>query len=103
MGYLRVSDAALCVGVFCERTRNAIARFQRDHDLVEAGGARKEYVGGSGASAAGMGVDQLGVFCERTRRVILTLFQEVQARYSQARCRSAPAADPTRLRAATAA
>lgn len=34
MGYLKVGDEALRVGVFCEETRLTIARFQRDHMLI---------------------------------------------------------------------
>jgi hypothetical protein len=107
MGYLRVSDTALVVGVFCERTRDAIERFQRDHDLVEAtviGWEGEPQVGaGPGGGAVGAGLEQTGTFCEATRSAILTLFQEVEARYTRVRCRGTPPADPARFRTATAA
>jgi hypothetical protein len=102
MGYLRLSNRALTVGEFCEETRNTVARYQRDHQLVSDGSMRSPSPALLGAGGSETG-DQPGVYTSVTRRAILNLIREVEIRYSQARCRSSRSAEAIHLLTATAA
>jgi hypothetical protein len=102
MGYLRLCNRSLIVGEFCEETRDTVARFQRDHQLLLDTTRRPPSPAllAAGGPEAG---DQPGVFTVVTRRAILNLVREVELRYSQARCRSGRSAEAMNLRTATAA
>jgi hypothetical protein len=102
MGYLRLSNRALTVGEFCEETRNTVARYQRDHQLLSDGSLRSPSPALLGAGGTETG-DQPGVFTSVTRRAILNLIREVEMRYSLARCRSSRSAEAINLLTATAA
>jgi peptidoglycan hydrolase-like protein with peptidoglycan-binding domain len=102
MGYLRLCNESLRVGEYCEETRNTVARFQRDHQLICDGtpSAASPALAAAGGGDCG---DLPGVFTVVTRRAILNLFREVETRYSQVRCRSSRRGQSLNLQTAVAA
>lgn len=87
VGYVSLFTPGFRVGVYCKATREAIARFQRDH----------RNSGGDSHAA-----QDYGVYNSLTRLTFLCLFDELELRWSRSRCATISAGESSRARLATA-